>query len=73
MTYGRAIRRACENNGIPVWSANQLRKLAATNIRRVCDLEAAQIILGNSSKAVTEAYYADPNIHAAFEVARRLG
>ena len=37
------------------------------------DPEAAQVILGDSSKAVTEAYYAEPNVKAAIEVARRIG
>ncbi len=73
MTYGRTIKRACIANNLPKWAPNQLRKLAATNIRRFCDLEAAQVILGHSSKAVTEAYYADPNIAAAVEVARKIG
>lgn len=72
-TYARSIRDACKRHGLKPWAPNQLRKLAATNIRRVCDLEAAQIILGHSSKAVTEAYYADPYIDAAVAVARQVG
>lgn len=71
--YGRCIREVCKRHDLPTWAPNQLRKLAATNIRKVCDLEAAQVILGHSSKAVTEAYYADPDIAAAVEVARKIG
>lgn len=73
VTYSRRIREVCLRKSIAPWAPNQLRKLAATNIRRICDLEAAQVILGHSSKAVTEAYYADPNIQAAIEVARKIG
>ncbi len=71
--YARCIREVCKRHNLPTWAPNQLRKLAATNIRKVCDLEAAQVILGHSSKAVTEAYYADPDIAAAVEVARKIG
>ena len=71
--YGRRIREVCKKHGIPTWAPNQLRKLRATEIRAIGGLEAAQVILGHSSKAVTEQYYADPNTQAAIEVARKIG
>jgi integrase len=71
--YGRCIADVCEAKIIPHWAPNQLRKLAATNIRKVCDLEAAQVILGHQSKSTTEGYYADPQVESAIEVDRKIG
>lgn len=78
MTYYRTIREVRLRDdgvkaGIKPSAPNQLRKLAATNIREVCDLGAAQVILGHQSKSTTEGYYADPNVQAAIEVARKTG
>ncbi len=33
-SYGRAIARVCEENGIDHWTPNQLRHLVATQVRR---------------------------------------
>ncbi|MCK6475968.1 MAG: site-specific integrase [Phycisphaerales bacterium] len=41
------------------WHPHQLRHNAATRIRRECGLEAAQLILGHSSAAITDAVYAE--------------
>ena len=72
-SFGRRIAEVCKAKDIMHWTPNQLRKLAATNIRKHCDLEAAQTILGHQSKKTTELYYADPDVQAAVAVARMLG
>jgi integrase len=72
-SYGRRIAEVCKAKNIKHWTPNQLRKLAATNIRKHCDLESAQIILGHQSKKTTELYYADPDVQAAINVARMIG
>jgi integrase len=54
--YRRAITRACEGAGIKHWHPNQLRHLAATNLRREFGLEVARAVLGHSTVAMTEVY-----------------
>jgi integrase len=71
-SYNRAIRRACGKAGVPPWSANRLRHLAATRIRREFGLEAAQVVLGHSHANVTQVY-AEANRDRAAEVLRRIG
>ena len=70
--YRRAIRRACEAAKIPIWSPNQLRHTAATDIRREFGLDAAQVILGHASADVTQVY-AEADRQLAAGVARKLG
>lgn len=55
-SYGRAIGRACDKAGVPRWSPNQLRHNAATFLRKEFGIDAARVILGHSSPAVTELY-----------------
>lgn len=47
--YARAIRRVCEDLGIPHWSPNQLRHTCATEVRRRFGLAAARAVLGHSA------------------------
>ncbi len=56
-----------------VWKPNQLRHSAATSARQECDLETAQILLGHSSKATTEKFYAEVDTSRAIEFARKHG
>jgi len=72
-TYGKAIRRACEDIGVPVWTPNRLRHTAATRIRRECGLEAAALVLGHSSAVVTDAVYAQRDRGKLCEVVARVG
>ncbi len=72
-TYGKAIRRACEDLGVPVWTPNRLRHTAATRIRRECGLEAAALVLGHSSAVVTDAVYAQRDRGKLREVVARVG
>lgn len=55
-SYRRAIARACETAGIEKWSPHQLRHSAATRLRKEFGIEAARVILGHRSAAVTEIY-----------------
>jgi integrase len=54
--YAKHISRACEATGANLWSPNQLRHNAATNIRKRFGLEAAQAVLGHAKADTTEIY-----------------
>ena len=71
-SYSGAIRRACEKAGISRWTANQLRHNAATYIRREFGLDAARVILGHKSAAITEVY-AEMDREKAVAVVGRIG
>jgi integrase len=55
-SYGRAIARACKRAGVTLWSVNQLRHLAATDVRKKYGLEVAQILCGHKHASTTEIY-----------------
>lgn len=55
-SYYSAIARACEKAGIEVWGPNRLRHSAATFLRKQYGIEAARVVLGHRSSAVTEVY-----------------
>jgi integrase len=55
-SYTKAIARACVQAKVPVWSPNQLRHNAATEIRKLYGLDAARTVSGHTSAAVTEIY-----------------
>ena len=55
-SYNRAVSRACEKAGVPIWSVNQLRHSAGTAVRKQYGLEAAQVFLGHANAATTEIY-----------------
>lgn len=71
-TYARAIRSACLRAKLDVWSPNQLRHTAATDIRKQFGLEAASVILGHSELGVTQ-IYAEADQLKAIEVASLVG
>ncbi|TWT95390.1 site-specific tyrosine recombinase XerC [Botrimarina colliarenosi] len=71
-SYRMAIRRACKKAGVPVWTPNQLRHTAATEIRRRFGLEAAQVICGHAQADVTQVY-AERDLQLALSVAAELG
>jgi integrase len=50
------IARACERARIPVWSPNQLRHAAATRLRELHGIEAAQVALGHARPDTTLIY-----------------
>jgi integrase len=55
------------------WHPHQLRHTAATNIRRDCGLEAAQLALGHSSALITDAIYAERDMEKVIDVMKRFG
>ncbi|MHC4339606.1 MAG: tyrosine-type recombinase/integrase [Planctomycetota bacterium] len=55
-TYRRAIQRACKKAVVPSWHPHQLRHNAATRLREEFGIEAARVVLGHRSAAVTEIY-----------------
>jgi integrase len=71
-TYRRAIHRGCTAAIVEGWTPNQLRHAAATRIRKQHGLEAARVVLGHTSAAVTEVY-ADLDEQKAVQVMAELG
>ncbi len=55
-SYRQAIARGCKKADIPGWRPHQIRHNAATWLRREFGLDAARVILGHTSPAVTEVY-----------------
>ena len=54
------------------WSPNQLRHSAATFLRKEFGIEAARVILGHRSAAVTEVY-AEPDHKKAADIMAKVG
>jgi len=71
-SYRRAIRRACERANIEPWSPHRLRHTSATRIRKEFGIEAARVILGHRSAAVTE-IYAEIDKEKALQVMESVG
>jgi integrase len=55
-SYCYAIHKACKKADIPVWGPNRLRHNAATMLRKQFGIEAARVVLGHTSAAMTEVY-----------------
>ncbi len=71
-TYRRAIDNGCRAADVPPWSPHRLRHNAATNLRRQFGIEAARLILGHRSPAMT-ALYAEVDESKAIEIAAKAG
>jgi integrase len=71
-TYNTAIERACARAGVPRWHANQLRHTAATRVRRMFSLEAAQVVLGHARADVTQ-IYAERDIAKSHAIMAEIG
>lgn len=70
--YGKAIRRACERAGIPVWMPHQIRHSAGTRIADTeGNLRGSQSLLGHASPRTTEGY-AKISFAGAVKAAGRL-
>jgi integrase len=70
--YNRAIARASKKAGVPLWSVNRLRHLAATEVRQKYGLEVAQILCGHKHASTTE-IYAEVDHARGIEVVREIG
>ncbi|MCA9137863.1 MAG: site-specific integrase [Planctomycetales bacterium] len=68
-TYRRAIERAAKLAKTDHWHPYQLRHTAASVIREVLGIEAAQAMLGHSRAAMTE-HYATQALNRAIEAAK---
>ena len=71
-SYQNAIYKACVKAKIPSWGPNRLRHNAATFLRKQFGLEAARVILGHTSAAVTE-IYAEMDRKKAAEIMSQVG
>lgn len=87
-SYRRAIHRACDlafpvPAGLSAadarkwqsdhrWAPNRLRHTAATEVRKLFGLEAAQVVLGHQQASITQVY-AERDLNRALEVAAQIG
>ena len=87
-SYRTAIQRACDRAFPPPagltpheakawrkehrWHPNQLRHNAATKLRKEFGIEAARVVLGHGSAAVTE-IYAELDLAKAADLMARIG
>ena len=71
-SYRRAIDYAIARAGVPHWHPHQLRHRCATRVRQEFGLDAAQVVLGHKSAAVTEVY-AEVDRAKAVAVMSRIG
>ncbi len=72
ITYRRAVNRACELAGIPIWSPNRLRHSRLTEVRAKHGAEAARTLVGHKNLSTTE-IYAEQDLRKAIEVAKESG
>lgn len=66
------VKRLREHAASVHWHPHQLRHTAATYLRKVHGVEAAQVMLGHSQLSATE-IYAERNTDKAIEIARKWG
>lgn len=71
-TFSNRLKYACDELGIPRFTAHFLRHTAATSTRNALGLDAAQSMLGHSSASMTQ-HYAHVEAKKAIEVARLVG
>jgi integrase len=71
-SYRRAIRRACEKGGVPIWHPNQLRHSRLTEIRKRFGLEASRVCGGHREVAATQVY-AEQDRDLARQVMAEIG
>ncbi len=72
-TYRQAIWRGCDKAEIERWSPNRLRKTAATKIRKLGGLDAAQAVLGHKHRSTTERFYAELENSLAVSIMAEMG
>ena len=63
---------ACRSAGLPSWHPHQLRHTKATELRREFGLDAARVVLGHRTPAITE-HYAELDVGKAVEVMEKMG
>lgn len=70
--YAQRIKYACKKAGVEPWAPNRLRHAAATQIRKLHGLEAAQVVAGHAQANVTQ-IYAERDLEKAIEIMREVG
>lgn len=70
--YAQTIGRACMKAGVEAWAPNRLRHTAATEIRKLHGLEAAQVVAGHAQANVTQ-IYAERDLDKAVQIMRQVG
>jgi len=71
-SYRRAVDYGIAKAKVPHWHPHQLRHSCATRVRQEFGLDAAQVVLGHKSAAVTEVY-AEADRSKALAVMSRIG
>ena len=71
-SYFYAVRRGCQKAGVPLWSPNQLRHSAATEVSHRFGLVAAATVLGHS-KPDTTLLYAERDYSLAEKIMKDIG
>jgi len=71
--YRQAVHRCCKRAGVTKFSTHAIRHFAATRIRRLLDVETAQVLLGHSDMGLTATVYAEFDEQKAFDAMRRVG
>lgn len=70
--FREALKRACVNAGVPVFTGHWLRHTVATRLADTVGTEAAQRLLGHAGKAMTE-HYSRAAERVAIDAAKQLG
>ena len=71
-SYRRAVQRACQKAGVPMWSPKRLRHTRLTEIRRTHGLEASKACAGHREIGVTQ-HYAEQDQQLARKVMLEQG
>jgi integrase len=72
VSFRRAVKRLCDQAGVPRWTPNRLRHNAATRFRKKFGIEVARILLGHRKLRTTE-IYAEVDLQTARKAAGKLG
>jgi integrase len=70
--FAQVIARACDRAKVPNWTPNLLRHAAATRLREIHGIEAAQVVLGHSKPDTTLIYTSTARAQAV-EAIRNVG
>ena len=62
--FAQVIARACDRAKVPIWTPNLLRHAAATRLRELHGIEAAQVVLGHARPDTTLIYTATAKARA---------
>ena len=68
-SYGRAIVKVCELNGLPRWTPGQLRKTAINEVAQKAGERHAKAFAGHADGEVTKRFYLEQDIALAQEAA----